>query len=167
MFWVMNQEHHLCFCIWHSSCFGHISVLVKFPAMRILSLFSKNSFLRSDNAVFFYFGLSFLELCQDATGTYSRYSFWICLLGCFFNGVLVVFSLFSVLCVVGWLGFFNTRVMWSCSCYHLTVKCCRRLGNSISNSIVGVFLVLLKSCWLVCVLNKGAAFLKNFFNQKQ
>jgi len=65
----MNQEHHLGYCTWHSSSFGRISVLVKFPAVRILSFFYKTSFLRSDNTIFFYFRLGFLGSRQDATRT--------------------------------------------------------------------------------------------------
>lgn len=61
-------------------------------------------------------------------------------------------SFFFCLCVV--FCFFNARVMWSCSC-QLTLKFYKSL------------LVLLKSCWLVCVLNRGAVFIKNFLNQKQ
>lgn len=48
----------------------------------------------------------------------------------------------------------------------LQLLCYSRLGNPTGNGNVGGFLVLLKSCWLLCVLTRGAVFHKNFFNQK-
>lgn len=86
MLGVMNQERHLCFCIWHS-CSPRISVIVELSSENRVCLFWKNSILRSDNAILFYFNLCFLGSCQDDAWTYRSYRFWMLFFVCLFFAV--------------------------------------------------------------------------------